>query len=337
MNRKYYLIRSPNALVKNNLLGYGWKDINFSKFKEDEVSVLLGEIENKYGSYGRKKNQIKRFFNLKGNDVVVVPMNNSIAIGVVVGNKSYSDIPKNGCNRVSVNFMHDDPKNGIRKISTRTNILTNSLLSRLRVRQSNVSLNEFSDEIEALINMGSSINKLSSVLENKLSAAEESFKGKLLINLRSGKNLRIKGGGDGFESLICDLLKIEGYSAEILSKKSNKGAGDIDITATKDEFFGGVTELVIQAKHHKGVSSIKALNQVVTAIKNGEVVTNAIPMVISTGKFDKATTEEAENNKVILMNGEGFVEWLHRNISKLSPETQLQLGISQVPTLIEEF
>lgn len=334
MERNYYLMRSPEELIKENLIGYGWEKVNFSKFSD--TPSLLNEIKNEHGSYGRKRNQIQRFFNLKSNDVVVTPMNKSIAIGIVIGDKSYQEEPKHGYNRVSVNFKCVD--DGIRVISTRTNIITNSLLSRLRLRQTNASLNSFSDEIEELLNLGcSAINDFSEILEKNISDVEEKFKEKLLINLKNGKKLRIKGGGDGFESLICELLKIEGYSTEILSKTSNKGAGDIDITATRDEFFGSVTELVIQAKHHKGVSSIKSLNQVITAIKNGEVATNATPMVISTGEFDENTTKEAEYNNIVLMNGEKFIDWLYRNISKLPVETQLKLGVSQVPALIEEF
>lgn len=74
------------------------------------------------------------FFNLKKNDVVVVPMNRSIMIGVVIGEKSYKDNLKNGYNRVSVNFMRDEPSEGTRQVSTRTGLITNQLLSRLRVR-----------------------------------------------------------------------------------------------------------------------------------------------------------------------------------------------------------
>jgi len=333
-DRNYYLMRSPKELIKENKIGYGWEKVNFSEFSN--TTDLLNKLKKEYGSYGRKKNQIQRFFNLKTNDVVITPMNKSIAIGVVVGEKSYKKSPKHGFNRVSVDFKC---KTGCtRIISTRTSIITNSLLSRLRLRQTNASLKSFSDEIERLLNLGcTEINDFSEILEKSLSDAEEIFKNKLLKNFNGGKNLRIKGGGDGFESLICELLKIEGYSTEIQSKSSNKGSGDIDITATRDEFFGGVTELVIQAKHHKGVSPVKSLHQVMIAIKNGEVATNATPIVISTGKFDISTIKEAEDNNIVLMNGEKFIDWLYRNLSKLSVETQLKLGVSQIPTLIDEF
>lgn len=330
--RNCYLMRTPSKYIEESLIVYGWEKINFSEF--NNATEVLDAIKQEYSSYGRKGNQIKRFFNLKENDIVIVPMKRAIAIGIVKGEKTYLKGHKHECNRVAVNFKCPDGK--IRKISTRTNILTNSLLGRLRVRQTNVSLNSFSKEIEEKLLEIACLekNQLSDLLETNLSHTEDLFKDKLLNNIKTGKNIRLKGGGDGFESLILELLKIEDFSAKIQSKKSNKGLGDIDIIASRDEFFGGVTELVIQAKHHKGTSSIKSLNQVITAIKNNEVTTNAIPMVISTGSFNEETKEEAEKNNIILMDGKVFIDWLYRNIFKLPVETQLKLGVSQVPTLL---
>ncbi len=330
-NRNYYLIRSPKALIENNSVGYGWAKVNFSK--STNVENLLIEIKAKYGTYGRKGNMIKRFFNLESNDVVIVPLHNSIAIGVVEGEKSYHDNPEKGYNRVSVDFKND--KGEIRKISTRTNILTNSLLSRLRIRQSNASLNSFSREIEELIKSNYSGNDYSKMMDQKLSESEEIFKTKLINNLRKGNNLRLKGGGDGFESLICELLKTEGFVTEILPKKATEGKGDIDIIATKDEFYGGITKLVIQAKHHKGKTSIKALNQVIIAIKGNESYESTVPIVISTGIFGDDTEIEAEDNNIILIDGQNFVNWLYKRLPELSIETQFNLGISQVPSILE--
>jgi len=329
-DRKYFLMRSPANLVENSLLGYGWKKVDFSK--SIDFKNLLDEIKDKYGSYGRKKNQVRRFFELKHGDVVVVPMKGSVVIGIVEGGKSYDTSPKMGFNRVVVNFRCDNGE--LRKVSTRTNVITNKLLSRLRVRQTNVSLKGFSSEIENLLKLGCKKNdRLVDLLEDKISAAEDEFKQALLNKLKTGDDLWIKGGGDGFEELIGELLKLEGFSSRVLSKKSNKGKGDIDIEAIKEDFWGQ-TQLVIQAKHHKGVSSIKALHQVVTAIANDEVDTNAIPMVISTGVFNEETIKEAEKQGVILMDGDSFIDWLYRNLSKLSAETRLKLGVSNVPCLI---
>lgn len=338
MSKKYYLIRSPSELLGDGLVGYGWQKVDFSRFSDTGINELLKEIKNIYGSYGRKKNQVQRFFNLKKGDVVVVPMHRSIAIGVVGGEKSYDTKgPNKGANRVSVEFIRNHDSS-IRRISTRSNIITNALLSRLRLRQSNASINAFAEEIEQLISLDPAVNNISSALENKISDAEKAFKAKLLSNLRSGKNLWLQGGGDGFEKLICELLEVEGYSTQILSKKSNAGLGDIDIEAVRGDFFKeDATTLAIQVKHHKGETSIKALEQVITAITSGEVDPGAIPMVITTATFNKKTWEKARENDITLIEGEQLVDWLYGNLSKLSSDIQLQLGVMQMPTLLEDL
>jgi len=330
-DKKYYLMRSPAELVEKDLLGYGW-GVDFSKF--NDFKKLLDAIKGKYGGCGRKKNQIRRFFELKKGDLIVVPMKGSIVIGIVDGGKFYDTSIKNGFNQVSVDFHCED--GSLRKVSTRTGAITNKLLSRMRVRQSNISLADFSYEVDELLKLScsSKVNTLPDMLEDKLCSMEDQFKKSLLKRLSSGSGLRIKGGGDGFEELVCELLELEGFSTKILSKKSNKGKGDIDIEATRDEFWGGQTQLAIQAKHHKGTSSIKSLQQVVTAIVNGEVSTSAVPMVISTGEFGDKTIEEAAKHDVVLMDGDKFIDWLYQNLSKLSPETRLKLGISNIPCLI---
>lgn len=329
--RNYYLVRSPRELMDKDLIGYGWKGIDFSA--HSDVSDVLKEILSKHESYGRKKNQIKRFFCIKSGDIVVVPVPSGIILGIVKGEKSYGEGIKHGENRIAVDFMHNGK---FRRVSTRKNLITNSFLSRLRIRQTNTSLKEFAQEIESLLSLTESDQSdFSEVLEKNRIEAEDHFKKELLKNLKIGKDLRIQGGGDGFEKLICEVLQLKGYVAKIASKKSNKGKGDIDIVASKTLFFGENIKLSIQAKHHSGTTSITALKQVLIAKINGEVPETDIVMVISTGQFNAATKAEANNNNVRLIDGDEFVKlWLYPHLSVLSDEILQSLGVSLTPTMM---
>ncbi len=333
--KKYYLMRSPSELVNKNRLGYGWK-VDFSQCASSKE--ILSQIKEAYPQgCGRKKKQIQRFFNLKKGDIVLVPQPRKVVIGLVLGDKFYdSNASSHGWNQVDVNFRKDNGE--LRTVSTRSGVITNKLLSRLRVRCTNTSLDEFSSEIDNLINQTDTGSfSIVEKYEQSESGKENEFKSQLLRNLRTGKT-RLQGGGDGFEKLIYELLQVDGYSEiKISSKKSNEGTGDIDIEATKN--LGSLLpplKLCIQAKHHKGNTGHKAVDQLKIAKENKEAGENSILMVISTGSFHDDLRHYADESDIILKDGEDFVAWLCENISRLSTKKQLALGVSLTPTFIND-
>ncbi|MBN2825624.1 MAG: hypothetical protein JXQ76_09885, partial [Campylobacterales bacterium] len=83
------LVRSPSELIALEQVGYGWSGINFSEYSSD--TEVINAIKTKGWSLGRKANMIKRFFNLKKGDIVVLPFSKSIAIAEVEGTKSYDE------------------------------------------------------------------------------------------------------------------------------------------------------------------------------------------------------------------------------------------------------
>ena len=40
-DRNYYLMRSPKELINDNLIGYGWEKVNFSKFRNTSVTGAM--------------------------------------------------------------------------------------------------------------------------------------------------------------------------------------------------------------------------------------------------------------------------------------------------------
>ncbi|MCJ8347604.1 hypothetical protein MJH12_18860, partial [bacterium] len=78
MNEKYRLVRAMrqtkedfDVFIKTSVVAVGWSDINFSQYQDKEA--LVNEVVKQYYSdgdtvpqvVGKKKNEVRRFFDLK--------------------------------------------------------------------------------------------------------------------------------------------------------------------------------------------------------------------------------------------------------------------------------
>ncbi|HJF28034.1 MAG TPA: restriction endonuclease [Acinetobacter lwoffii] len=322
------MVRCPESLIKDNKIGYGWKQINFAS--HDNINSLIKEIIDKNGSVGRMTNQVKNYFNLRKDDIVIVPLGRSIAIAKVIGEKLFepSFTGGHGANQVRVEFFRKDNK----IIRIPRSALKQNLESRLKLRTTIGDLSRFSEEIEHLIqnmnNYGSfEINN--SFLE-KADFYEQEFKKDLLNAICKG-NTRLKAGGRGLEDFVKELLEIEGYSqVDILDKKNGEGIADVDIQATSEN-NPFLKDILIQVKHHNGETGKHAINQLIAY--EAEAISNAYKWVITTGHISDESKLHAEENQINIMEGEQFVDWIYTNLNKLSRETKANLGIVEVPKL----
>jgi len=160
----------------------------------------------------------------------------------------------------------------------------------------------------------------------------------ILARLRSGKGLGLSTGGDGLEKLIQEVLIIQGYSADIPSKKAVKGIADVDIIATRKNIFSEVEHILVQVKHHRGTTSPLGVKQLFE-YKPEEKYSRKI--LITTAGFSNAVISKAEDKDGILMvdgiqlvDGDELVEWIYENIDQLSVSTRAKIGVSMTPTLI---
>ncbi len=325
---KIVLVRSPRKLIDKSQIGYGWKEVDFSRY--NNVNELLDSGFKNY-AVGRKKKQIKRYFNLKNNDLVVVPVSGAIAIAKVVGEKTYEvdDTVKYGENRIKVEYLSD------KFIPRKT--LTTALQNRLKIRTSIASLDDFSDEIEKHINSlaAGEIYTLEKEVEAKEAQAEKVFKEELLERLKKGKNISISSGGYGLEVLVKELLKIEGYSVKIPAKNTNIGIADVDIIASKhNHVTSDIEELFIQVKHHDGLTSSKGLKQLEAYRVNDEDYYFHRKILITSARLDDSVRDEALEKGIVTMEGEALVDWIYDNIEQLDSTTKVALGITIGPSLI---
>ncbi len=319
------LVRSPQELVKDNLIGWGWKQVDFSKY--GSIKELFQCFKEKEIKVGRYKNQIKRFFDLEKSDIVVVPVHRAIVIGKVEGTKSYGEGVPYGENRVQVDFYKDSDGRAVKIPRSK---LSQGLESRLKIRMTNASLDEFSEEISAYIEQLESNNKVcfDSIFQQKMDAAVDSFKEQLLSNIVDGKTT-LKGGGYGLEQLVKELLEIEGYTARIEAKNQSSSISDIDITASRVDPVAS-NRVYVQVKHHKGRTNSHAVKQLID-IDDDE---HHDKWVITTGDVSQSTIDLAKENNIQIMTGKQFVDWVYNRIDKLSPRFREQLGISILPQII---
>lgn len=322
------MVRSPESLIKENKIGYGWKQINFST--HNNVNSLIKDIIEKNGSIGRMTNQVKNYFNLKQDDIVIVPLGKSIAIAKVLGEKFFepSFTGGHGANQIKVEFFRKDNK--IIRIPRST--LKQNLERRLKLRTTIGDLSRFYEEIEHLIqNLNNYGNfEINNSFQEKAGFYEQEFKKELLNAICKG-NTRLKAGGRGLEELVKELLKIEGYSqVDILDKKNGEGIADVDIQATSEN-NPFLKDIIVQVKHHNGETSNHAINQLIAY--EAEATSNAYKWVITTGHISDESKLYAEENQINIMEGEQFVDWIYTNLDKLKRTTKESLGIVDVPKL----
>ncbi|MFK0574030.1 restriction endonuclease [Endozoicomonas sp.] len=330
----YVLVRSPKELIKNSEIGYGWRHVDFSKYTS--FNELINDGFKKQGhDFGRKKNQIRRYFNLTKNDVVIIPTAGAIAIAKVEGTKSFNDNSgiRHSQNQVKVNFLKDDKGNSFipRKI------LSTQFQSRLKIRMAIADLNDFSEEIEKHVlslNQGM-IHTWKAEIEDIEERKEKEFKSELLSRLQNGEKIALSAGGYGLEKLVVEILKINNYEARIQAKNQSSGIDDIDIIAKKYNFLTGDSEcLYIQVKHHTGTTSSKGLKQLTAYDTSNDDFTTYRKILISTAKFNEDLKNKAEAEGVVTIEGSDFVNLIYDNIDKLSQTTKESLGIIISPQLI---
>lgn len=253
------LVRSPESVVKQGFVGVGWASVDFSQY--ETAGDILKALEGQGKNIGRKSNIIRNFTGLKQDDIVIVPLYRSIAIGMVSGKKRHSAeaAKHHACNQISVEFLKT--KEGKPFYIARKE-LSQGLESRLKIRMTVAKLDNFKEEILNIMAKAreNGAYQASSLILEKENAERENFRSSLLSAIRNG-HTKLDAGGTGMEKLVKELLEIEGYQASIQPKNASSDISDVDISAEKEDRFHH-SRLRIQVKHHRGVTGQSWLKSV---------------------------------------------------------------------------
>jgi restriction system protein len=331
---KIILVRSSRVLIEKGYVGYGWKHIEFRKYRTVKKLIESGFKDT---HYGRKRKQIQYFYELKKDDIVVVPVSGAIAIGKVEGTKEYEPTTTLAMseNRVKVDFFRDEDNNIM--YIPREELPTN-LARRLKIRTSIANLEDFREEILIKIEglEKKEIPSWDSEIIRKEEETKKTFIQKLEERLRTEKGLGLKAGGYGLELLIREIFEVKGFEAIIPAKHARSGEEDVDIIASKrGEFSSKGERYLIQAKHHRGTTSRKGLDQLIAyEDEDNHGLYFDKKILITTAVVDKSLKEEAEKEEILIIEGHELSEWIFENLSLLSSKTIRKLGISFTPSFL---
>lgn len=342
----YYMVRGMNSsesvfneLLSNEVVAVGWSDMDFTLYKDNQEAfdkeldrLYLNNPDLSTQTKGKWRTQSFRFCSIKKGDRIVVPYNTYVIFAEAQGEQLYKPEVRDLdlCNQQKVRFLRNEAGKIVQILRSD---LPENMQRRLRVMGSTVlDFSEFEDIIDSVFTKKAYTYE--KIYEKEKIEKIDKLKENLLNNIRVGET-NLKAGGRGLEELVEELLKIDGYSTKILSKRICSGIGDVDIKAEKIDHLLGEQKLFIQVKHHQGVTNdwgIKQLEEAKKQIQNNNDDYKYI--FLTTAAISEQIMNEAAQNDIICIDGQGFVDWLYDNLDRLSYETKRTLNIVDVPQII---
>lgn len=328
----YWLHRiSHIAELSYPLLDKGFLTIGFSDFTSKEfVDKVLandwnyfnGQFHEKWGKVPRTRHNLWRFLNFKKGDIVIVPSWGTFFVCEIIDdrplliNETYSDDLKTWRNKnVSSDGNYLVSENGkgydlgfARKVKkvihekvSRAKFADAKLTSRMKIRQTNGSINDLKKNIEKSIanyKENKPIHLHSIIVEKTTNLVLEAIKSEL--------------NPDKFEKLVKIYFRTIGANeVSIPAKNERDKEGDADIVAV----FENIKLIIyIQAKFHKGKINEWGTNQILDYKTNKESIDdgyNKIAWVItSADTFNDEAERIATENEIQLIDGLEFSKML---------------------------
>lgn len=337
MARQYLMVRAMTSqpihfetFFKNSIVAVGWSDIDFSEYEDAELREKVKKryyIDRTGPLVSKNLNECIRFKNIQKGDYIIVPYYSGIALCVAKGKTVYSEnaYDVDLANQQKVDYRYKDGK----VLSVPRNDLSEGLQRRLRVPGMSVSdLSEFSDEIDKLFDNPETYSYSGEVKE-KEDELQSQFKENLLNNIRKGKT-NLQTGGIGMEYLVKELFECEGYTAKVLPKNRFSGKSDADIEAEHEDSFL-TFNIYAQVKHHDGYSDREGINQVIGALEDKP---DYYGYFITSGLVSSEDRKYADMNNITVIDGDGLVDIIFRNIDKIKVDTKKKLGIIMIPSIL---
>ena len=329
---KYYLHRISHhaelayPLLDRGILSIGWSDFATREFVSSHRSKGWKDVPTAIDSEPgweklRSRFGLQRFLQMDVGDRVVVPSWGTFHIFDVVSDERLiaGDLDLGGLatwdgHGVRMGegtlYEHRDGKRQqdidlgffrrvrpVAKDIPRSGYADNALVSRLKVRQTNVEISDIGERVEQALARWENEEPISLAGEVMKKCADE------VLNLVM-KEL----DPDRLEKLIgCYFKRIGASSVVIPAKNERDKEGDADIVAT----FAPISTIIyVQAKHHVGITDEWAVEQIDSYVKNKNKELGRddgytrIPWVISTASnFSPECREQAKQHQVFLVNG----------------------------------
>ena len=335
--------------VKKGVVAVGWSKVPFDP-QDIELTIKKINIEYYQNSNqsvsGRKRNEVKKFLEIREKDLIIVPCYKGFYIGKSTGefvhDSSLRDIDLS--NQLKVDFLKDNDGNPL--YFTRAGKIT-ALQTKLGVRGFTIlkiDEPEIQESIQKLAEQGIDCSETSYIAKKENDSFIE-FKRQLRNVLQDYKKTSLESKGIGFEKLIAELFSSDGYKTNILSKKIGDDKADADILAVKECGFSSKFNQAyyIQAKHHSGKTDLWGLEQIKsfkaqqselgsitfkTSEENEDNIVvfgdNIKYVLITSAEFSSDYSEE--NEEIIFIDGNELAEMLFEKIDDMNDEIRYQLG-----------
>ena len=279
--------------------------MEMSKYLTD-ISKILGDIFRGIGGlYGIILSKMKK------GDVVLVPSWGTFAIYRIIGEKPIavksvtSTLPQKDWSGNDINWNDVDPGfiwkvEPVVKNIPRNLYADSALTSRMKVRQTNVCIDDLKTRVDEFIkafNEHKPIDLKATIVEKSAAAWMQSIQEKL--------------NADKFEKLVRWYLeKIGADISEVQPKNYNGKVGDVDVVARFEKIK---TCIDVQVKFHNGTTSDWSVEQILDFVssQNDSDEYNWIPWVItSADSFSQEAELKAKEKNVRLICMDEFVRML---------------------------
>lgn len=327
----YWLHRiSHIAEVSYPLLDKGYLSIGFSDFTNNETidkvlsndwAYFNSEFQKMWGRVPRTRHNLWNFLKMAKGDIVIVPSWGTFYVceivddrPLLIGETFSDDLKPWGDRQISTNGIHLLTEKGkpydlgfarqvkvIYKKVSRDKFADAKLTSRMKIRQTNASINDLKTSIENSIEnykVNKPIHLHSIIIEKTSNSVLEAIKNEL--------------NPDKFEKLVQAYFKTIGANeVSIPAKNERNKEGDADIVAVFENI-----KLIIytQAKFQKGQISEWGTTQILDYKTNKESIDdgyNKVAWVITTANtFNEKAENLAKENEIQLINGVEFSKML---------------------------
>lgn len=327
----YWLHRiSHIAELSYPLLEKGYLTIGFSDFTheklidkvlEDDWNYFNKQFQKMWGKVPRTRHNLWRFLKFSKGDIIIVPSWGSFFVceisderPLLINEVYANDLKTWGDKKVEISGNHLASENGkiydlgfarkvkiLHKNISRAKFADAKLTSRMKIRQTNGSINDLKKSIEKSITNyveNRPIHLHSIIVEKTVNLVLDAIKTEL--------------NPDKFEKLVKTYFKTVGANeVTIPAKNAGDKEGDADIVAV----FENIKLIIyIQAKFHKGKVNEYGINQILDYKTNEESIDdgyNKIAWVItSADTFNDEAEKIAAENEIQLIDGLEFSKML---------------------------
>lgn len=324
-------------LEKNNLLSIGWSDFSEENFVREVQTNKMRAIDNKYNDEGwglsRNRWNLYRFMvSMKNGDYVVIPGGKDFSIYEIIDDccisnelldnkllNEYGYLLENdgyiynisSKNQVDLGFYHKVKP--IQLHIPRAGYAKQGLISRMKIRQTNASINDLTEELLESLSAAKIGHPI--CLKEKLI---KSSVDNILLQIR--KNL----DADKFEKLVEWYL--ESLGAKIIKTPAKNSSSTDEGDADKVAYFDKLKLVIyVQAKKHEYTTSDWAVKQITAFDSNNNLeddenivddddfYTPLLWVISSCDKFSESAINMAREKNVRLVNGPQFAQLILEN------------------------